>query len=141
MGDAVEGSAGQYPVRRGLYRRRSGEGRRPHQTLVRMNDDEYARVVAMAKVAKISLPRLFMRSVLVGDVATAAAVEHAVAELHILQRVMGGAARNLNQIARAANAGGEVHEDQVLAAADAILRQSEKLRVLLAEIPGGELYR
>ena len=124
--------------RLGRYRRRLVGERRTHRTVIKHTDAEWARVAALAAAQGISVPRLYERGVSTGDVAAAAEVSRLVVEVHAIQRVLAGAARNLNQIARAANAGGDVSQSQVLAAADAMQRQVDRICDVVARIPGGD---
>jgi len=76
-----------------------------------------------------------------GDVVAAARLTEVVGELAIVQRIMAGAASNLNQLARVSNATGEVSGAQILAAARHMDGQVERLREVIAHIPGGDLFK
>ncbi len=127
--------------RLGLYRRRRTEGRREHRTVIKHSDEEWARVQALAQTQGVSVPRLYERAVHAGDVVAAARLTEVVGELVVVQRIMAGAASNLNQLARVANSTGEVSGAQVLAAARHMDSQVGRLREVIAEIPGGDLFR
>lgn len=127
--------------RDGVYRRRLTGGRREHRTVIKHTDEEWARVQAMAQAQGISVPRLYERALHAGDVVAAAKLTELVGEVTLVQRIVAGAAVNLNQLAKVANATGEVAAPQVLAAAEHLSRQTDRLRESLRLIPGGDLFR
>lgn len=86
-------------------RKRSVGGRRPHRVQIRLNDDEHARVKAMAAHLGVSVPALYERAMFAGSVQAAAGVEEAVLGMLGARRLLANAANNLNQIAKAVNSG------------------------------------
>lgn len=128
-------------ARSGRYRRRLVGGARAHRTVIKHDDVEYARVCALAQLQGVSLPRLYEQALHAGDVAQAAQLSRIVGELALLLRLVAGAASNVNQLARVANATGDVQAPQVLAAAAHLDGQVARLQELVASIPGGDLYK
>lgn len=122
------------------YRRRRVEGRRDHRTVIKHSDEEWARVQALALVHGVSVPRLYERSLHAGDVVAAARLSRLVTEMIVVARVMGKTAVNLNQLARVANATGEVQARQVLAAAHHFDRQVQAVKVLLEQVTHADLF-
>ncbi|MDA8437544.1 MAG: plasmid mobilization relaxosome protein MobC [Propionibacterium sp.] len=127
--------------RLGTYRRRLTEGRREKRTVIKHTPEEWERVASLAKAQGVSVPRLYELAVHTGDAMSASTLTRVVGELHVIQRIMAGVATNLNQLARAANATGEVSEPQVLAAAEAMQRQVSRLRETIQQVPGGDLFK
>jgi len=127
--------------REGVYRRRQGR-RRTRRTVIRHTDEEWVDVQAMAAVQGISVPRLYERALRAGDVVVAAQMSELFGELVMLRRLVARAGANLNQMARVANTTGELPtEQQIIAASDLIRRQVDRLRELMRQVPGGDLYR
>lgn len=127
--------------RDGVYRRRGGS-RRQRRTVIKHSDEEWARVQALAQLQGISAPRLYERALHAGDVVTAAKVTEVYGELVMLQRLIGNTAANINQVAKVANATGELPTaEQMQSAADLMQRQVDRIAELLRQIPGGDLYR
>lgn len=123
--------------REGLFRRRRTGGRREHRTVIKHSDEEWARVQSLAQAQGVSVPRLYERSLHAGDVVAASKLTTVYGELLIVQRIMGNAANNLNQAAKVANSTSEIHGEQILAAADLMRRQADRVFELMQEIPGG----
>ncbi len=63
-----------------------------------------------------------------------------VGELGLILRVVSASANNLNQLAKVANSTGEVSGPQVLASAEHLDRQLERLRGMLHEVSRGQLF-
>ncbi|WP_051752891.1 plasmid mobilization protein [Streptosporangium amethystogenes] len=104
-GDA--GSGGQ-PARRPPVRQRREPGGRPHKHSVRMSDAEQAIVDARAGQAGVSVPRFLVEAGLAGDAASASQLRANAAELLAARRLVAAVGVNLNQLAKVANATGEV---------------------------------
>lgn len=126
--------------RGGLYRRRT-EGGRTHRTVIRHTDEEWARVQSIARAQGVSVPRLYERSLCAGDVLAAVRLARFVTELGLVVRIMSKNAVNVNQLARVANATGEVSAPQVMAAAEHFDRQVERVKAMLDEVAHGDLFR
>lgn len=126
--------------RSGLFRRRNVGERRTHRTVITHNDEEFARVSALAELHGVSRARLYERAMLAGDVVAASKMTSLAAEVRIAQRIIANAANNLNQAAHVANATGEVHYEQIERAAAEVLEQSRVIRALLHQIPGADVF-
>ncbi len=126
--------------RLGLYRRRS-DSRRPHRTVIKHTDEEWARVQSIAQAQSVSVPRLYERSLHAGDVLAATRLSRFVTEVGVVLRVMSKTAVNLNQLARVANATGEASAPQILAAAEHFDRQVERVKAMLEQVSHGDLFR
>lgn len=126
--------------RLGLYRRRS-DSRRLNRTVIKHTDEEWARVQSIAQAQSVSVPRLYERSLHAGDVLAATRLSRFVTEVGVVLRVMSKTAVNLNQLARVANATGEVSAPQILAAAEHFDRQVERLKAMLEQVSHGDLFR
>ncbi|MFC6715098.1 hypothetical protein [Branchiibius cervicis] len=123
--------------RDGLYRRRRTDGRRPHRVEIRHSAEEYARVAAMASYLGISIPRLYEQSLFAGDAAAAARLTTVLTELRTALRLTANGANNLNQIARTANAVGDISAPQTQAAARLMQLQGERIEALVNSLPVG----
>lgn len=126
--------------REGRYRRRLTEGRRAHRTVIRHSDEEWARVTSMALAQGVSVPRLYERAVWAGDVVAAARLSRFVGELGLILRVVSTSANNLNQLAKVANATGDLSADQIAASARHLDDQLERLRAMLTDVSRGNLF-
>ncbi|XAS78308.1 plasmid mobilization relaxosome protein MobC (plasmid) [Dermatophilaceae bacterium Sec6.4] len=136
-GDAGEGGVVPRVLRR--YRRaNAGGGPRAHRVVITHTDGEWARVSALAQLQGVTVPRLYARSMLAGDVVAAAKVQQVHLELYGVRRLLAGAATNINQIARVANATSEVDGRALAGAVDLLERQIGRLNELLKDLPGGE---
>lgn len=126
--------------REGRYRRRLTVGRREHRTVIRHSDEEWARVTSMALAQGVSVPRLYERAVWAGDVVAAARLSRFVGEVGLILRVVSTSANNLNQLAKVANATGELSADQIAASARHLDSQLERLRAMLTDVSRGNLF-
>lgn len=86
-------------------RRRTVGGRRPHRTVIRHTDEEWARVQAMAAHLGVSVPGLYERAVFAGSAQSAVGLQEVVLGMLGARRLLANAANNLNQVARQANSG------------------------------------
>lgn len=124
--------------RDGVFRRRRTDGTRPHRTVIRHTDQEWARVQSLAQVQHISVPRLYERALLAGDVVVAAKLVTIRDEMQGPRRLLANVANNMNQMARVANATGDVgNADQLGAALVSLGRQVDRMNDLLSQIQGG----
>lgn len=131
MGENGESQAG--PARR----RSSTKGvARPHRTVIRHTDEEWARVTAMAQHLGVSVPGFYERAAFAGS--AQAAVELSI--IHDkLDGVRLGLSRmhtNLNQIAKGVNIDGTLYADQFAAVLERYETLLPRLDALLAELPG-----
>lgn len=102
-------------------------------------DDEWVRVKALAQVQGVTVPRLYARAVFAGDVVAAGRVQQVHLELYGVRRLLAGAASNINQIARVANATGEVDGRALAGAVNLLERQIGRLNELLKGLPGSDV--
>lgn len=93
------------PVRRRRVRAMNPRDRR---IVVKVNDEEFVQLTAMAEVQDISIPRLLMRSTFAGSSQSAAKLSVLHTELRGAVRLLGRLGVLLNQIAAIANATGEM---------------------------------
>jgi len=82
-------------------------GRRVVAHQVKVTAEEEAVLVRLAEQAGVSVPRLLVESAVAQDKVTATDRRAILVALFELNRVVGGAANNLNQLARHANATGD----------------------------------
>lgn len=126
--------------RDGLFRRRRTDGPRGHRVVIKHDDAEYARVAAMASHLGVSIPRLYEQSLYAGDTVAAQRLTTLLMELRLAMRLLGNGANNLNQIARKANAGGDVSWPQAEAAAKLMIGQVDRLEDLIRSIPAARAF-
>ena len=137
--DDSQHAPGRPRLFRGRRRANAPGGPRSHRAVIVHSDEEWARVQALAQLQGVSVPRLYERAVWAGDVQTASRVAEIHLELAGVRRLLGNAASNINQIARVANSTGEIQEAEFRAATRMVERQVERINVLLAQLPGGEV--
>lgn len=126
--------------RDGLFRRRRTEGRRPHRTVIKHSDEEWARVQSIARTQGVSVPRLYEQALHAGDVVAAAKLSQIYAELLVLQRLMANAASNINQVAKVANTTGEIQQDRLLAAYAFMRAQADRVSAVMDELPSDGFF-
>jgi hypothetical protein len=104
----------------GRARRANVEGARPGRIVVKTTPAEELRLRTLAAAAGVSVQRLLVETTFAahapGATATALTMterRQAAAELFQISRLLGTVANNVNQMARATNATGEVQEDMV----------------------------
>lgn len=99
-------------------RRRRVEGGRQHRHIVRVTPEEEGQLHALALQYKVSVPKLLVDSALAGGAsaaATNASVRHEViAQMFSTYRLLAGIANNVNQMAKATNATGDVQAEMVV---------------------------
>lgn len=83
------------------------------------------------------MPRLYERAVHAGDVLAAAKVARIHEELYGVRRLLASVSNNVNQLARASNATGQV-EGELSATLDLLRRTVDRLNGLLSRLPDGE---
>lgn len=136
MADADE--AANLPVRRQARRRRVVGGRQ-HRHVVRVTPEEEGRLLALALQYRVSVPKLLVDSALAGGAATAAAhasVRHEViSEMFAAHRRLAGIANNINQIAKATNATGEVQAEMAVTLAK-VREVAERIDAFVDELSG-----
>lgn len=99
-------------------RRRRVDGGRQHRHVVRVTPEEEGQLLALALQYRVSVPKLLVDSALAGGSSTAAAnasVRHEViAQMFSTHRLLAGIANNVNQMAKATNATGDVQDSMVV---------------------------
>lgn len=68
-------------------------------------------LLRLAKAQRVTVPRLLVESALAADAETPTERRHAMAELFAMHRLLAAISNNVNQIAKATNATGEVQEE------------------------------
>jgi len=97
---------GPVPVKR---RRLPQElGGRPRSVRVKLTETEWAELGRRAGALGVTVPRLLVESALVGDRQTVSERRAVLAAFMVAKRQASGAANNLNQLAKVANATGHV---------------------------------
>lgn len=101
------------PRRRALRRRRrenvSGGRLLTHRVLV--SEEEEARLIVLAAEQNVTIPRLLIESALAGSSDLWSGRQQLIGELFGVVRLLGSLSNNVNQIARAANAGSALGAD------------------------------
>lgn len=101
------------PRKRALRRRRrenvSGGRLLTHRVLA--SEAEEARLIVLAVQHNVTIPRLLIESALAGSSDLWAGRQELIGELFGAVRLLGSVSNNVNQIARAANAGGALGAD------------------------------
>jgi hypothetical protein len=117
--------------RRGRLRRQPGG--RPRVVFVRLSEREATVLTARATRAGVSVQRFLLESALVGTGQTVTERHALYRTLLAARRTIAGAANNLNQVARVANATGHVPAE-LGALAAAIERGTAALEASLADL-------
>lgn len=117
------------PDDRLLKRRRRANvaGGRLHQHKVKVTPEEEGVLLRLAEAQRVTVPRLLVESTLAaasGETPTER--RDAIAELFRLHRLLAAISNNVNQIAKATNATGEVH-DELVATLRAVRRTAERI--------------
>lgn len=96
----------------GRRRRANVVGGRQYRHEVKVSAEEEGLLLRLAQDQGVTVPRLLVESALAFDRGeTVSERRNALAELFALHRLLGSIANNVNQIARATNASGEVQAD------------------------------
>jgi hypothetical protein len=116
-------------------RRENVDGGRMHRHVVKVSPEEEARLLALAGKHRVTVPRLLIEAALNENSESPSERREQFMQLSQLQRLIGSVANNINQIARHANATGEVPPD---AAASITHARSVIIRIdrQLAEMAG-----
>lgn len=111
----VEAAPRATPTRRTGRRLNSAAGTREHVVKIRLNDEEYVEIKALAAAMKCSPQRVYTSAVASNGAVfgRVAVVKQSglVADLHGANRMLAAVGRNLNQVARGVNAGAEVGDE------------------------------
>lgn len=107
MDDATR-SQGQFA----RQRRANAAGGRHHRHVVKVTPAEEALLLQLASAQGVTVPRLLVEAALSASAgATPTERRNAIAELFRIYRLLGTIANNVNQMARATNATGQVHPE------------------------------
>lgn len=133
-----ESAESSSPRARAFRRRRRANvaGGRQHKHEVKVTPDEEARLLMLAGEQRVSVPRLLVESALASGGETPTQRREALAELFAVHRVLAGMANNVNQIARATNATGEVQADMA-ASLEAVRRSARRLDQVIDRLGEG----
>lgn len=117
-------------TRRALFSRRrraNVDGGRQHFHKVGVSPEEEGALVRLAHEQNVTVPRLLVEAALSLDQReTPTERKQAVAELFKLHRLLAALSNNVNQIARATNATGEI-QDEMRAILDAVRRTAVRI--------------
>lgn len=89
-------------------RRANVDGGRMHRHEVKVSPEEEAQLLALAEKHRVTIPRLLIEAALNENSESPSERRDQFMQLSTLQRLVGTVANNINQIARHANATGEV---------------------------------
>lgn len=95
-------------------RRANVAGGRQHHHKVKVTPEEEAQLLLLAEAQRVTIPRLLVEAALAsapGETTTER--RDAITELFRLHRLLAAISNNVNQIARATNVTGDVHEELV----------------------------
>lgn len=134
MSDGHVGEAGAEGGGRAVRQRRQPGGRR-HKHTVRLSDEEQELIVARAAAAGVSVPRLLVESALAGDAQTASERRALTTEFLGARRLLAAVGNNVNQLAMAANATGEI-PPEIGATLHAVARVTARLEAAVADLTG-----
>lgn len=99
-------------------RRANVEGGRQHHHKVKVTPEEEGQLLRLAEAQHITIPRLLVESALSSESSeTPTERKQAMAELFALHRLLAAVSNNVNQIARATNATGELQPETAAALA------------------------
>ena len=119
----------QTPSVRPFSRRRRAnvDGGRQHFHKVGVSPEEEGMLVRLAEAQRVTIPRLLVESALAsGTAETPSERRNAMAELFALHRLLANIANNVNQVAKVANATGEV-QAELNATLDAVRRTAQRI--------------
>ncbi|MCD2444368.1 MobC family plasmid mobilization relaxosome protein [Agromyces sp. SYSU K20354] len=93
-------------------RRANAEGGRHHFHKVKVTPEEEGRLAAMAAAQRVTIPRLLVESTFAQNAGTTVTERRdAQAELFRIHRLLAASSNNINQIAKATNATGEIQAE------------------------------
>jgi hypothetical protein len=130
---SASGPAGRLFARR---RRANAVGGRQHHHKVMVTPEEEGTLARLALAQRVTIPRLLVESALSAQTSeTPTERRNALAELFAVHRLLAAISNNVNQIARATNATGEVGED-LAATLRAVRRTAERIDVTVDALSG-----
>lgn len=130
-GEGVRDAEGAPVERPETRRRRNPGGTRPHQTVIRHNDAEWARVTAAAVSMGKSVPEFYTMAVWAGSAQAAVELGIIHDELWGVRRSLRNATNNINQIALGVNTDGTFYAEQATKAVQHLDATVERLNELL----------
>lgn len=114
-------------------RQSNEDGGRQNRHVVKLTDEQELAAQARAKVAGVTVSRLLADSALSQHRALIAHED--LAQLFALTNHVAAVGRNLNQLAKAANATGEL-EPETAAAIESVMRLFDRLHTIRVELAG-----
>ena len=115
-------------------RRANVAGGRQHRHEVKVSPEEEAMLLQRAHAHRVTVPRLLVESALSdGSGETPTERRNAMAELFAMHRLLAAISNNINQIARATNATGEL-QDETVATLRAVRRTAERIDGVVDEL-------
>jgi hypothetical protein len=112
-------------------------GGRKNVVKVLLSDQERERLAGRARVAGVSVQRLLVEAALAGDAQTATERRGLIAEFAGARRLVAQVSNNVNQLARAANATGEIPAE-LSATMHAATRMIARLEAAMVALTGGQ---
>ncbi len=109
------------------------DGGRTHRHVVKLTTEQELAAQARAKVSGVTVARLLADSALAQQRALIAHED--LAQLFALTNHVAAVGRNLNQLAKAANATGEL-EPETAAAIESVMRLFDRLHTIRVELAG-----
>lgn len=127
---------GESPKGRVFSRRRRANvaGGRRFRHEVKVTPEEEGRLLRLAEAQHVTVPRLLVEAALsmsTGETPTQR--REVLARLFGIHRLLGAISRNVNQIAKATNATGEIH-DELSATMAAVRRTADKISATIDEL-------
>lgn len=108
-------------------RRANAEGGRQHFHKVRVSPEEEGALARLAEAQDVTVPRLLVEAALSTDRGESPTErKQAIVELFKLHRLLAAISNNVNQMARATNATGEV-QDELSATLEAVRRTAVRI--------------
>lgn len=121
-------------------RRANAESSRERVVKIRLSDEEWVEITALAEAMGVSRPRVYTRAVETGGQVfdrVAVAQERARrVDAHLLVRVLSGAATNLNQIAHGMHVDGTVDQRELSHTLTRINAALDRINAMLDETGG-----
>jgi len=117
-------------------RRANAAGGRQHFHKVKVTPEEEGTLARLALAQRVTIPRLLVESALSAQTSeTPTERRNALAELFAVHRLLAAISNNVNQIARATNATGEMGED-LAATLRAVRRTAERIDATVDALSG-----
>ena len=118
----------------GRRRRANVEGGRRHRHEVKVTPEEEGVLLLLAGEQRVTIPRLLVESALAADAGeTATERRNTIVKLFELHRLLAAVSNNVNQIAKATNATGELQAETV-ETRRAVRRTAERIDAAVDEL-------